>query len=274
MTTGEMIRAALKEDLPEGDRTTDNLGISEKMGRCRVLAKEDLVLSGKDLFTETVKSLNPDVQIRWHFEDGNVLLEGQTAASIKGNLVPVLKAERVALNFLGHLSGIATLTRCFVKALGESKTILLDTRKTLPLYRKLEKQAVKDGGGQNHRMSLSDAVMIKENHIRLAGSLTKAVKMLREKETTPITLECSTIEEVKKAIELQVDRILLDNMADETLKTCLEMIPRRIETEASGNMSLERVAKIADFGLTYISIGALTHSAPCADFSLLFDWEG
>lgn len=273
ITLQELIEHALREDLPEGDVTTESLEVKEKPGRCLLQAKEDLILSGQEVFSETLKSLDPEVQIRWHFQDGDLLLKGQTAASIKGNLVQIIKAERVALNFLGHLSGIATYTGCFVKALGNSKTKILDTRKTLPLYRSLEKAAVRDGGGTNHRLNLSDAIMIKENHIRLAGGLRAAVTQIRNASELPITLECTSLEEVKAAVELRVQRILLDNMSNELMAECLEVIPSTIETEASGNMTLERVRSLGDLGLDYISIGALTHSAPCADLSLLFDWE-
>lgn len=273
MNLADLIQLALKEDMPEGDLTTESLGIESKLGRAHLVAKEDLILSGRDMFTRTMHHMDSSLQIRWHFEDSKLILKGQTVASLKGNLVPVIKAERVALNFLGRLSGISTFTSCFVRALGDSKTKILDTRKTLPLYRELEKKAVKDGGGYNHRLNLSDAIMIKENHIRLAGSLEKALEQVRANTSKAITLECTSLDEVKKAVSLKVERILLDNMNNEQLQDCLKLIPASIETEASGNMSIERVEEIANFGLNYISIGALTHSAPNADFSLLFEWE-
>ncbi len=273
MKISELIKLALQEDMPEGDITTDSMGIESRIGRAQLVAKEDLVLSGRSLFEATFTQLDPEIQIKWQFRDGDLILKGQTAASLKGNLVSIIKAERTALNFLGHLSGIATYTRCFVKALGESTTKILDTRKTMPLYRELEKRAVKDGGGTNHRLNLSDAIMIKENHIRLAGGVEKAVSQIRETLPMAITLECASKEEVQTAVRLQVGRILLDNMSDELMAECLKLIPGSIETEASGNMNLDRVSGLSKMGLNFISVGALTHSAPCADFSLLFDWS-
>lgn len=273
MKTTDLIKEALAEDLPQGDITTDSLGIENHSGRGYLIAKEDLILSASGIFQDVMLTVDPTASIKWHFKDSELILKGQTVASLKGNLVQILKGERVALNFLGRLSGIATLTRCFVKTLGDSKTKILDTRKTTPLLRQLEKQAVVDGGGMNHRLNLSDSVLIKDNHIRLAGSITQAIEKTRRHTDVSITVECSTLEDVEEAVSLNVHRILLDNMNDDRLRAALQIIPANIETEASGNMNLERVKQLAGFGLKYISIGALTHSAPCADFSLLFDWE-
>ena len=273
MELKQIIDAALKEDMPDGDLTTESLGVAAKIGRARLLAKEDLVLSGTIPFEETLKTLEPQCKIQWYFKDGDLVLRAQTIAVIEGNLVQILKGERVALNFLGHLLGIATFTKCFVNELGKSKTQLLDTRKTLPLFRELEKQAVVHGGGYNHRKNLSDAIMVKNNHIAMMGGMGKAVEAIRKITPKPIEVEARTLEEVKQAVALNIDRILLDNMPDVLLKEALSIIPKSIATEASGNMTVARMKTIASLGLNYISVGAITHSAPVADVSLHFDWE-
>lgn len=273
MTLQELIREAIQEDLPTGDLTTDSLSARQKRGRARLVAKEDLVLSGQEAFSEAIRQLEPEAQIKWHFNDGDFLLAQQTACTLTGNLLQILKAERVALNFLGRLSGVATLTRCFVKEVEHTQCRILDTRKTTPLFRTLEKQAVLHGKGHNHRKNLSDAVMIKENHIRVAGSIQEAVNQVRQNTDAPIEVECASLEEVRQAAELRVDQILLDNMSNETMAEALRLIPSIIKTEASGNMTLERVRGVAELGVDFISIGALTHSAPCADLSLLFEWD-
>jgi nicotinate-nucleotide pyrophosphorylase (carboxylating) len=271
MDINQLVERAINEDIPYGDKTVEALGIKDSTGDVKLVAKEDLIVSGSELFEQTVLHLDPSARLQWHFSNAQFVLAGQTVCSITGSLPKLIQAERVALNFLGHLSGIATYTKCFVNALGESKTRILDTRKTTPLYRALEKQAVKHGGGLNHRMNLSDAIMIKENHIRMSNGLKNAVSKIREATNDPICLEVTSLEELSDAIELKVERVLLDNMSNEQLKKALEMLPDRIESEASGNMSVQRVAEIKDLGLNFISVGAITHSAPTADFSLLFD---
>jgi nicotinate-nucleotide pyrophosphorylase (carboxylating) len=267
----EMIRDAFEEDLPNGDLTTDTLFKAPIAGRARLIAKEDLVLSHTEIFEKCVRSQAPETKFKWEFKNGDFALEKQTVCVLQGDLVAILKAERVALNFLGKLSGIATLTRCFVNQVKHTKTKILDTRKTTPLYRTLEKEAVVNGGGVNHRMNLSSAVLIKENHIRAAGGIKEAVSKF-DLSATPVEIECSTIEEVKIAVDLRVQRILLDNMDNETLKAACALIPTFIKTEASGNMKLERVGSVAEIGVDFISVGALTHSAATADYSLLFEW--
>ncbi|MEO0337491.1 MAG: carboxylating nicotinate-nucleotide diphosphorylase, partial [Pseudomonadota bacterium] len=202
-------------------------------------------------------------------KDSDIVLQGQTAATIRASNLNMLKAERVALNFLGHLSGIATLTRFFVKATEGTNCKILDTRKTTPLFRSLEKKAVRDGGGHNHRLSLSDQIMLKENHIELAGGLEKAVDLVKNQRPGFVEVECKDLDEVKRCVALEVDRIMLDNMDDQTIQKAIELIPNHIESEASGNMSIERVEQVAKLGVNFISVGALTHSAPIADFSLL-----
>lgn len=273
MTLLELISAALKEDMPRGDITTESLGLAPRLGVAKLIAKEDLVLSGSSAFEQTMLSLEHNAKIKWHFEEGDEVLNRQTLCTLNGDLIQILKAERVALNFLGHLSGIASFTRQFVKQVSGTNTKILDTRKTLPGYRELEKRAVVHGGGVNHRLNLSDAILIKDNHISVLGGIPKAVTQVRKHCQLPIEVEARTLDEVKEAVSLKVNRILLDNMNNEMLKQALLLIPKEIETEASGNMNLQRVRSVAELGVNFISVGALTHSAPCADISLLFDWN-
>ena len=268
-----IVSHAVKEDMPAGDITTDSLDRPEYRGLAELKAKEDMVLSGQEAFVEVFKQMSPNSELTWHFNDGDLVLKGQIICSIQGNLIQVLKAERVALNFLGYLSGIATLTRCFVNEVKHTKTKILDTRKTIPMYRDLSKNAVKHGGGENHRMNLSDKVLIKENHIVIAGSLERALERIKMNHDGPIEIETKNVDEVKRAVELSPARIMLDNMDNETTKEALKFIPSSIESEASGNMTIERVKSVAELGVDFISVGALTHSAPTADVSLLFHWK-
>lgn len=273
MTLLELIRAAIKEDMPNGDVTTESLALKPRMGRARLKAKEDLVLSGAAAFEQTMQLLEPGCRVKWHFEEGDEILNGQIICTIEGDLVQVLKAERVALNFLGHLSGIATLTRRFVKKVSGTNTKILDTRKTTPGFRDLEKRAVVHGGGINHRMNLSTAILIKDNHIAVMGGISNAIQRVREHSNLPVEIETRTLGEVQEAIAMGAKHLLLDNMDNEMLQKALALIPEDVQTEASGNMNLERVQSVAQLGVTYISVGALTHSAPCADVSLVFAWE-
>ncbi|MEK6774642.1 MAG: carboxylating nicotinate-nucleotide diphosphorylase [Bdellovibrionota bacterium] len=273
MTLSDLIKAAIKEDMPRGDLTTESLGLKPRQGRALLKAKEDIILSGTLPFEETVLSLDPGVKVKWHFEEGQAVLKSQNICTLEGDLVQILKSERVALNFLGHLSGIATHTNRFVQKLKGTQTRILDTRKTTPGLRELEKRAVVHGGGQNHRLNLSTAVLIKDNHIAIMGGMSMAVQRVRLHSPEPIEIEARTLEEVKEAVKLEVHRILLDNMDNATLKLALDLIPDQIETEASGNMTLDRIRNVAELGVDFISVGALTHSAPVADVSLMFDWN-
>lgn len=273
MNLQELIRAAIKEDMPQGDVTTESLALRPRQGRARLKAKEDIVLSGSMAFEQSMQALEPNARVKWHFEEGDEILKNQIICTIEGDLVQILKAERVALNFLGHLSGIATFTRRFVKQVEGTKTKILDTRKTTPAFRELEKKAVVHGGGVNHRMNLSTAILIKDNHISVMGGITKAVERVRAHSHLTVEVEASTLEQVQEAVSLNVNRILLDNMNNDILKQAVALVPAHIETEASGNMNLERVCAVAEIGVNFISVGALTHSAPCADVSLIFHWE-
>ena len=273
MTLSELITLAYAEDLPLGDVTTENLNVKMQMGDAQVVAKEDLVLAGREVFTACILHICPEAQIRWQFENGAFVLAKQTICWIKCDLIQLLKAERVALNFLGRLSGIATLTRCFVQEARDTGCKILDTRKTTPLLRDLEKAAVGAGGGHSHRSNLSAAVLIKENHIRAVGGISPAVRAIRAAHQGTIEVECTNLKEVREAVNLRVDRILLDNMDNETIAKAREMIPATIEVEASGNMTLERIKSVAELGMDFISVGALTHSAPTADISMIFEWR-
>jgi len=273
MTLMDLIKTALREDMPSGDLTTDSMALAPRFGQARLIAKQDLVISGTLAFEQTMLALDPNAKVQWHFKEGDAVLDRQVICHIAGDLIQILKAERVALNFIGHLSGIATLTRKYVQEIAHTKTHILDTRKTLPGYRDLEKKAVTHGGGRNHRYNLSDAILIKDNHILVAGGLSKAVERIREYTTEKIEVECSNLDEVREAITVNVERILLDNMKNDMIKKALELIPEQIDVEASGNMSVERVKSVADLGVDFISVGAITHSAPAADVSLMFDWQ-
>ncbi len=244
------------------------------MGRARLVAKDDLVLSQREVFERAVRFMDGKMELEWQFNNGDLVLEKQTVCLLHGDLVRLLKAERVALNFLGHCCGIATLTRCFVNQVKHTKCKILDTRKTTPLLRDLEKAAVRDGGGFNHRMNLSDAILIKENHQRAAGSIRAAIQKIKGRAKSPVEVECSTLDEIKEAVALRANRILLDNMDNDQIAAALKLIPALIETEASGNMHQDRVRSVAELGVDFISVGGITHSAPCADLSLLFEWQG
>jgi nicotinate-nucleotide pyrophosphorylase (carboxylating) len=269
-----LIEQAFKEDIPDTDLTTSGLGRTEHFGLCHLIAKQDLVLSGTQLFTDCCNYRDPNAQVHWYYQNGDSVLKGQEVAQIQGNLIQIIQAERVALNFIGYLSGIATQTRQFVEACQNTSTRILDTRKTLPLYRNMVKEAVRHGGGHNHRMNLSDAILVKENHLSIAGSLELAVQSLRQRyPNQAIEVEVKNLDEVQRAVNLEVERVMLDNMTTEQIKQALKVIPPGIETEASGNMTLERIPEVAATGVHFISVGALTHSVINADFSLLVEWS-
>ncbi|MGE0525948.1 MAG: carboxylating nicotinate-nucleotide diphosphorylase [Bdellovibrionales bacterium] len=273
MSLKDLISQAYLEDLPRGDVTTDSLGLAPVKGDAKLIAKEDLVLAGQQVFEACVRHIQASMELHWQFQDGEFILNQQVVCWIRGDLLQLLRAERVALNFLGRLSGIATLTRCFVQETRGTKCRILDTRKTTPLLRELEKMAVRCGGGHNHRLNLSDAVLVKENHIRAIGGIRRAIHAIRKAHAGPIEVECRTLEEVEVAVSERVQRILLDNMSTEMMRSARARIPAVIQVEASGNMTVERVREVAELGVDDISVGALTHSAPCADFSLMFEWQ-
>lgn len=276
MNTLDLVKRALEEDMPQGDVTTEGLKLQGKKGKARLVAKQDLCLSGQEPFTLAFENVTPPCRVKWHFKDGDKIPKGSLIAEIEGEFASLLKAERTALNFLGRLSGIATMTHKFFEATKGSKTKILDTRKTTPLLRMLEKKAVKDGGGTNHRIGLSDAILVKENHIRAAGNIKNAVDLLRRSSKLPIEVEVTSFEELRECLALKVEKVLLDNMSTDQMRTCVEMVKKAGSgclTEASGNMNLARIPEVCATGVDFISVGALTHSAPVADVSLLFEIE-
>lgn len=263
----EVVRRALAEDLGWGDVTTDAIVPRDRVAYGLILAKSPCVLAGFDVAAETFRQLDPGCTIERRTSDGERCTPGDVVGSVRGQAGAMLTAERTALNFLQRLSGIATLTRRFVEAAGGAITIL-DTRKTTPTLRALEKYAVRAGGGTNHRQALDDGILIKDNHIRLAGTVAEAVRLMKAADPEmPIEIEAQSLEQVDDAIAAGVDVILLDNLSLDDLREAVRRIGGRAQTEISGGVTLERLPSLAATGATYVSIGALTHSAPAADLS-------
>lgn len=264
-----LIEMALKEDLLDiGDITSEAI-FSDELYSYKLMAKESGILSGIDIFIDVMKYVDSKIEIKKHFNDRDIINRGDIIADVSGPVVSILKAERTALNFISHLSAIATKTSIFVKR-AEGKVIILDTRKTIPGYRELQKYAVNCGGGKNHRMGLYDMVMIKDNHSDAAGGITAAVERVKAKwgDKYKIEVEARNIEEVKEALKCGADRIMLDNMSDTDMENAVEYIAGRAETEASGNMNLQRIKSTSLTGVDYISFGELTNSVKAFDFSL------
>ncbi len=264
----------LEEDMPFGDITSDNI-FDQQVGLGDLIAKEAGILCGLDIFREVYHILDPNVVIRSELTDGDELEVGQVIASISGPMASVLKGERLGLNLMQRLSGIATMSNKYAKQVQEYKTQIVDTRKTTPGLRSLEKYAVRTGGCTNHRYSLSDAVMIKDNHIAGAGSISRAVELVKGQipHTVKIEVEVESIEEVKEAISARADIIMLDNMSNEMTSQAVKLIRdsgQNMTIEASGNMTLDRLIDVAKTGVDIISIGALTHSVSALDISLKF----
>ncbi len=263
------IKLALEEDLANGDATTDSI-FTEQMASANLICKQDGIIAGICVFNKTFELVDRQVQIKWLVSDGDAICKGQQLATINGFARSILHAERVALNYLQRMSGVASLTNQYVKQLANTDTKLYDTRKTSPNMRVFEKAAVKIGGGENHRFSLSDLIMIKDNHIKAAGSIAAAVTLAKTAHPQlQIEVECETLEQVKLALATkQVDIIMLDNMDNETIRQAVELIGNEVITEASGNMDIERIAQVAKCGVDRISVGALTHSYSSLDISL------
>lgn len=263
----ELVRRALAEDLGRGDITTDGVIEPVQKARAIVLAKSHCVLAGLDIASEAFRQLDPGVTIRVHRGDGDLCEPGETVAEYEGRAAALLTSERTALNFVQRLSGIATLTRQFVDAAGGRITVL-DTRKTTPLMRALEKYAVRAGGGVNHRHGLDDGVLIKDNHIRLAGGVGNAVARMREKtREMPTEVEAQSLAQVDEALEAGADIILLDNLSTADIVAAVARCRGRARTEISGGVTLQRLPELAGTGADYVSVGGLTHSAPAADLS-------
>lgn len=235
-----------------------------------LICKQDGVISGLAVFERVFQLLDDTVEVEFFCQDGDEVKNGQRMAVVRGDIRALLSGERVALNYLQRMSGIATYTRSIASLLRGSRTKLLDTRKTTPNMRVFEKYAVKVGGGYNHRYNLSDGILLKDNHIGAAGSVTKAVQMAKEYApfVRKIEVEVENLEMVQEAVEAGADIIMLDNMSPEQMKEAVKLIDGRAETECSGNVTRENVERLLDIGVDYISIGALTHSAPILDISL------
>lgn len=265
----EIINNAIKEDGIYGDITSESIFDKEHNSKADLIIKEDGILCGREIFIRVFEIFGK-VEVNFFKNDGDKVFTSEKIAEIKGNTINILKAERIALNLLQKMSGIASITNKMIEKMGDTKTKLLDTRKTTPNLRVLEKYAVKIGGGTNHRFNLSDGVMLKDNHIKAAGSIKQAVEKVRNNVSfvRKIEVECETIEQVKEALEAKADIIMLDNMSLETMKEALNLINGQALTEASGNVSIENIEKIGNIGLDFISSGAITHSVKALDISL------
>jgi nicotinate-nucleotide pyrophosphorylase (carboxylating) len=267
----ECIQRALAEDIGAGDATTDSIVPPEARMRGQIIAKQEGIIAGLEVAGASYLALDPQVTFDPRVEDGARVTRGQVLSLVSGRARSLLTAERTALNFLGRMSGIATLTRQFVDAVAGTHAIILDTRKTVPGLRAVDKLAVKLGGGANHRIGLYDMILIKDNHIDFAGGIRQAVEKARAAHTAlEIEVEARTLEDVKLALELGVERILLDNMTLEMMTEAVRLTNGRARLEASGNVTLDTVRAIAQTGVDFISSGALTHSAKVFDVS--FDY--
>ena len=270
MQADQLIRMALQEDITSEDVSTNAVMPTATKGTVDLIAKEDGVIAGLDIYARVFTILDEKTEIDFHCKDGDEVKKGELMATVTGDIRVLLSGERVALNYLQRMSGIATYTRQVAKLLEGSKVTLLDTRKTTPNCRVFEKYAVRVGGGCNHRYNLSDGVLLKDNHIGAAGSVTKAVQMAKAYApfVRKIEIEVETMEQVKEAVEAGADIIMLDNMTPEMMKEAVELIAGRAQTECSGNITKENIAKILETGVDFVSSGALTHSAPILDISM------
>jgi len=268
-TLERAVLAALAEDIGAGDVTTEATVAEDAVGTGELLLKEPGVVCGLRAAESTFRALDPELRFEALASDGDEVAEPPVVvARVTGSERAILTGERVALNFLGRLSGIATLTRRYVDAVDGTGAAVLDTRKTTPGLRALEKHAVACGGGRNHRFGLDDAVLIKDNHLRAAGSVADAVRLVRATSDLPIEVECETLPQVGEALELGVDAILLDNMTLDELREAVSLTAGRARLEASGGVNLDTIRAIAETGVDEISVGALTHSARSLDVSL------
>ena len=268
-----LLRSFLAEDIGHGDISSESLFLADDMGRARLVARESFVAAGAgSVAAEVFRLQNPDIQVSEVVPDSTSVAVGDILLTVSGPVVDLLKAERVALNLLQRLSGIATITAAFVEKVKPYSVRITDTRKTTPGLRLLEKYAVRAGGGYNHRFNLSDGVLIKDNHIAACGSLSRAVEILRENvpHTVKIEVETDTLKQVQEALQCGADIIMLDNMSISQLQEAVVLIDGKAVTEASGGVNLDTVAAIAASGVDIISIGALTHSAPSCDIGM--DW--
>ena len=265
-----LIRMALEEDITSEDVSTNAVMPEYAAGTVDLIAKEDGVIAGLDVYARVFTLLDEKTEVIFFCKDGDTVRKGDKLAVVNGDIRVLLSGERVALNYLQRMSGIATYTREVASLLEGSRVTLLDTRKTTPYCRIFEKYAVRIGGGQNHRYNLSDGVLLKDNHIGAAGSITKAIRMAKEYApfVRKIEIEVETLEQVKEAVAAGADIIMLDNMTPEMMKQAVALIDGKAQTECSGNVTKENIAKIRDIGVDFVSSGALTHSAPILDISM------
>lgn len=270
LNADELILGALREDISSEDVTTNSVMPTYRLGEVELLAKQDGVIAGLGVFKRVFELLDEKTQTVFYFQDGDTVKKGDLVGIVRGDIRVLLSGERTALNYLQRMSGIATYTRSIVELLKGSKTKLLDTRKTTPNMRIFEKYAVKVGGGCNHRYNLSDGILLKDNHIGAAGGVKEAVQMAKAYApfVRKVEVEVEDLDMLKEALEAGADIIMLDNMSVEDMKKAVELAAGKAETECSGNVTKENIARLVDIGVDYISSGALTHSAPILDLSL------
>ena len=270
LNADHLIMEALKEDITSEDITTNAVMREACPGEVQLICKQDGVIAGLEVYKRVFELLDEKIEVEFYVKDGDVVKNKQLMGVVRGDIRVLLSGERVALNYLQRMSGIATYTRSIVDLLEGSKTRLLDTRKTTPNMRVFEKYAVKVGGGCNHRYNLSDGILLKDNHIGAAGSVAKAIEMAKEYApfVRKIEIEVENLEMVKEAVEAGADIIMLDNMTPDEMREAIKIIDGRAQTECSGNVTKENVSRLVSVGVDYISSGALTHSAPILDISM------
>ena len=270
LNADHLIMQALQEDITSEDITTNSVMREYQLGEVELICKEDGIIAGLDVFKRVFELLDEQTEVTFACKDGDAVQKGQKLGTVRGDIRVLLSGERTALNYLQRMSGIATYTRKIADLLKGSKTKLLDTRKTTPGMRIFEKYAVKVGGGYNHRYNLSDGILLKDNHIGAAGGVKDAVLMAKEYApfVRKIEVEVENLDMLQEALEAGADIIMLDNMSVEDMKEAVRLTAGRAETECSGNVTKENVAKLVDIGVNYISSGALTHSSPILDLSL------
>ena len=270
LNADDLIMEALKEDITSEDITSNAVMRVACPGEVQLICKQDGVIAGLEVYKRVLELLDEKTEVEFYVKDGDVVKNKQLMGVVRGDIRVLLSGERVALNYLQRMSGIATYTRSIVDLLEGSKTRLLDTRKTTPNMRVFEKYAVKVGGGCNHRYNLSDGILLKDNHIGAAGSVAKAIEMAKEYApfVRKIEIEVENLEMVKEAVEAGADIIMLDNMTPDEMREAIKIIDGRAQTECSGNVTKENVARLVSVGVDYISSGALTHSAPILDISM------
>ena len=266
----ELIELCIREDIGDGDHTSLSCIPADEHGRMRLLCKQEGTIAGIEIAQLVLQRLDPEMKFEQILHDGDRVAPGDVAFYVSGRLRSLLQAERILLNIMQRMSGVATQTAVYVKRLEGLRTKVLDTRKTTPGMRVFEKAAVEIGGGSNHRYNLSTAVMLKDNHIDAAGGVTRAIEMARAHAsfTTTVEIECENLDMVREAVEAGADIIMFDNMTHDDMADAIELIAGRAKTECSGNVDASNIRALADLGVDFISSGALTHSAPILDLSL------